>query len=104
MYCFIRVSVLLVYAMQVSASTSAEYLIAVGCKFYGMVSYWCGCTSITLLCAVTIERTITITNPIWSMANKDVLPKYIHLMMAFCWVWGFVWALTPFTGKVFSVF
>lgn len=64
-----------------------------------MTAYWAGCTSIAHLCAIAIERTLTITNPIWSMANKNTIPPYIYAMTGVCWCWGFIWAVIPLTGE-----
>ena len=60
--------------------------------------FWLGVTSIAHLCAISIERCITMNNPVWSTANRDKLPIYLHLMIFVSWLYGFIWALLPLVG------
>ena len=61
--------------------------------------YWLGVTSIAHLCAISIERCITMNNPIWSNTNRDILPPCVHIMVLISWLYGFIWAILPIAGR-----
>lgn len=73
-------------------------LYCLGCQFYATVTYWCGCTSIALLVAVGLERTLTICHTNSSLYVRKLLPAHIKVMVALSYAWGGVWAILPLIG------
>ena len=70
----------------------------VGCQFYSTVTYWCGSTSIALLCAIGMERTITICHQKSTITVKGLIPTYVQVMVALSYAWGGAWAILPLIG------
>jgi len=65
--------------------------------------FWCGVTSIAHLAAIALERWYTMTHIQWSVANKYKVSKRVYLIIFFCWLFGFCWAISPVAG-MFSVY
>ena len=78
--------------------------IVTGCVLYGMSMFWCGVTSIMHLCTLSIERCIMMRNPVWSRTNREKLPVYLYLMIAFSWCYGFIWGILPIFGTYGAVY
>ena len=70
-----------------------------GCQLNAMIVYLCGCTSIAHFAAISIERVMTVSNPIWSMARRGRTLPYLYVMIAFCWLYGLVWSVMPLVGR-----
>ena len=76
----------------------SSFIFFVGCQFYSTVTYWCGSTSIALLCAIGMERTITICHQKSTITVKGLIPTYVQVMVALSYAWGGAWAILPLIG------
>lgn len=68
-----------------------------------MIMFWCGVTSIAHLCVISIERCVTMSNPMWSVANRGKIPLYVGAMVIFCWAFGLFWAVLPLVGRTTTI-
>ncbi|XP_067936266.1 melanopsin-A-like isoform X2 [Watersipora subatra] len=68
-----------------------------GCVFYGVVVFLTGCTDITHLTAIALDRMFAIASPIRyrAWAHNRNLTIFV---LTICWLHGLVWAVLPLTG------
>ncbi|XP_067937045.1 visual pigment-like receptor peropsin [Watersipora subatra] len=68
-----------------------------GCVFYGVMMFGTGCTDITHLMVIALDRMLAIASPIKyrAWAQKPILT---FVGVAFSWLHGFFWAILPLTG------
>jgi hypothetical protein len=64
-----------------------------GCEIGGFSMYFCGCSSVYLLMAVSIERLLVIYKPAQQISIKKSV-----LTVCLCCFLGLLWALFPFMG------